>query len=269
MQWRMLARRCPVKSMTVVGDIAQTSADLATTTWTERLAELRTSPRLEELSICYRSPRELVEAVEPLLRKLRPDARRLDAVRTTGNRPVIADGSAVESAATGVDRDEGSAADGGPDQSASSAGDAGSDQSANSGADAGPGGSAGKNRGPTFDEDEQVAAWARTERGGDRCALLTPDVPGMLGVLEAAGIDASADDLRARLVVLAPEAAKGLEFDHVLVHAPDRIVEESGLATLYVALTRATATLAVVQSEPIETDLGDAWARRSLRAARP
>ncbi|MDN5688869.1 MAG: AAA family ATPase, partial [Brachybacterium sp.] len=258
MQWRMLARRCPVTSMTVVGDIAQTSADLATTTWEGRLAELRTSPRLEELSICYRSPRELVEAVEPLLRKLRPDARRLDAVRSTGNRPVIADGAAaVESTATDADRDEGSSADGG------------SDQRARSGGDAGPGGEAGTNWGPTFDADQQVTAWARAERGGDRCALLTPDVSGMLGVLEAAGVDVSADDLRARLVVLAPEAAKGLEFDHVLVHAPDRIVEESGLATLYVALTRATATLAVVQPEPIETDLGDAWERRSLRAARP
>ncbi|GAA1489376.1 HelD family protein [Brachybacterium sacelli] len=208
MQWRMLARRCPVKSMTVVGDIAQTSADLDTTTWPERLAALRATPRVEELSICYRSPRELVAAVEPLLRVLRPDARRLDAVRATGNLPVIADGD--------------------------------------------------------LDEDEQITAWARRERGEGRGALLTPDVPRVLAVLEESGIDASADDLRARLVVLAPEAAKGLEFDHVLVHCPDRIVEQRGLATLYVALTRATATLAVVQRGSIDVDLGGSWARGSL-----
>ena len=264
MQWRMLARRCPVKSMTVVGDIAQTSADLASTTWAERLAELRTTPRLEELSICYRSPRELVEAVEPLLRELRPGARRLDAVRATGHRPVIADGVADGVADGG--------ADGVPDKDADGVADEGADRVTDEGADRVPDGvadeSAGGVAGRVADEEEQVMAWARAERGTDRCALLTPDVPQMLGVLEAAGIQASPEDLRAHLVVLAPEAAKGLEFDHVLVHAPDRIVEESGLATLYVALTRATATLAVVQAGPIGTDLGEAWERRSLRTAR-
>ena len=86
----------------------------------------------------------------------------------------------------------------------------------------------------------------------------------MLALLEVAGIDASADDLRSPLVVLAPEAAKGLEFDHVLVHAPDRIAEQKGLATLYVALTRATATMTVVQQGDVRVDLGPAWDRRQL-----
>src|SRR5699024_6928702 len=51
----------------------------------------------EELTICYRSPRELVEAVEPLLRQLRPDARAIDAVRRSGTQPVLADGDLDES----------------------------------------------------------------------------------------------------------------------------------------------------------------------------
>lgn len=211
MQWRMLARRCPVKSMTVVGDIAQTSADLDTATWEERLTELRTAPRLEELSICYRSPRELVDAVEPLLHELRPEAQPLDAVRYSGNIPLLADGD--------------------------------------------------------VDEDEQVTTWAGEARGAETRALLTPEPTRMLALLEAAGIDAAADDLRSPLVVLAPEASKGLEFDHVLVHAPDRIAEQKGLATLYVALTRATATMAVVQRGEVRVDLGAAWNRRPLAGA--
>src|SRR5699024_1888316 len=84
MQWRMLARRFPTRSMTVVGDIAQTSAPLSTTTWVDRLTELRTATRQEKLTICSRSPRGLVEAVEPLLRQLRPDARAIDAGRRSG-----------------------------------------------------------------------------------------------------------------------------------------------------------------------------------------
>jgi superfamily I DNA/RNA helicase len=51
--------------------------------------------------------------------------------------------------------------------------------------------------------------------------------------------------------VLTPPQAKGLEFDHVVVVEPARIVEEGGergLRELYVALTRPTKTLVVVYS---------------------
>ncbi|HKT43186.1 MAG TPA: AAA family ATPase [Gaiellaceae bacterium] len=51
--------------------------------------------------------------------------------------------------------------------------------------------------------------------------------------------------------LLTPPQAKGLEFDHVVVVEPARIVEEGGergLRELYVALTRPTKTLVVVHS---------------------
>src|SRR5699024_7043949 len=69
-----------------------------TTTWVDRLKALRTAPRQEGLTICYRSPRELLEAVEPLLRQLRPDARAIDAVRRSGTQPVLDGGDPDESA---------------------------------------------------------------------------------------------------------------------------------------------------------------------------
>jgi DNA helicase IV len=49
--------------------------------------------------------------------------------------------------------------------------------------------------------------------------------------------------------VLTPREAKGLEFDHVIVLEPARIVEEGGERELYVALTRPTKTLVVVYSQ--------------------
>jgi len=52
--------------------------------------------------------------------------------------------------------------------------------------------------------------------------------------------------------VLTPREAKGLEFDHVVVVEPARIVEEGGERELYVALTRPTKTLVVVYSREWE-----------------
>ena len=57
MMWRLLARRCPVKSMTVVGDVAQTGSVTGTDTWAQALdpfAEGRWE--LAELSVNYRTP---------------------------------------------------------------------------------------------------------------------------------------------------------------------------------------------------------------------
>jgi DNA helicase IV len=49
--------------------------------------------------------------------------------------------------------------------------------------------------------------------------------------------------------LLTPRDAKGLEFDHVVVVEPARIVDEGGERELYVALTRPTKTLVVVYSQ--------------------
>jgi hypothetical protein len=70
---------------------------------------------------------------------------------------------------------------------------------------------------------------------------------GTVAVLVPAGrsIDLPEDE---RVSVLTVERAKGLEFDSVLVVAPDEIVAGSprGLNDLYVALTRTTRRLGVV-----------------------
>ena len=52
--------------------------------------------------------------------------------------------------------------------------------------------------------------------------------------------------------------SKGLEFDHVIVVEPARLVasDAAGLRLLYVVLTRATRHLTAVHSDPLPEALG-------------
>ncbi len=84
-----------------------------------------------------------------------------------------------------------------------------------------------------------------------------PSRIGALAELLADELDA-ADS--ARIAVMSPLQSKGLEYDGVVVVAPDEIVAESpgGVRVLYVALTRPTQRLVTLDPAP-----GAAW-RRSL-----
>ena len=96
----------------------------------------------------------------------------------------------------------------------------------------------------------------------DEAARLSAE-EGLLAVLAPAslrgdGETALFDDTR--IAVLTPREAKGMEFDHVIVVEPARIVGEAvegqGLRELYVALTRPTTTLVLVHSRPLPPELG-------------
>ncbi|WP_188037468.1 AAA family ATPase, partial [Actinotalea sp. JY-7885] len=57
MAWRMLLRRCPTRSMTIVGDVAQTASPAGARAWAAMLDPvLRGSWRLAELTVNYRTP---------------------------------------------------------------------------------------------------------------------------------------------------------------------------------------------------------------------
>jgi DNA helicase IV len=64
MQWRLLRRRCPLRSFTIVGDVAQASAAAAAPDWATALSSLTTEFRLEELTVNYRTPAQITEAAE-------------------------------------------------------------------------------------------------------------------------------------------------------------------------------------------------------------
>ena len=68
MQWRLLMRRCPSRSMTVVGDIAQTGSAAGALSWGQMLEPyLSDRWRLAELTVNYRTPAEIMRAATSLL----------------------------------------------------------------------------------------------------------------------------------------------------------------------------------------------------------
>ncbi|UCM90330.1 HelD family protein [Streptomyces marincola] len=89
MAWRVLARRCPSRSMTIVGDIAQTgAAGGAGRSWAEALGpQVGTRFRQAELTVNYRLPAEVAEVAAGVLRRIDPAARPPRAVRAAGCAP--------------------------------------------------------------------------------------------------------------------------------------------------------------------------------------
>ena len=68
MQWRLLVRRVPSRSMTVVGDVAQTGSAAGTSAWADVLDKLADDRwRLAELTVNYRTPRLVMEVAAALL----------------------------------------------------------------------------------------------------------------------------------------------------------------------------------------------------------
>jgi len=204
MQWRLLARRCPSGSMTIVGDFGQASRPGALHGWDEVLAQLpdRVEPRLVTLTVNYRTPAEIMEVAE----------RVLVATSTpmTPNRSVRRTGAAPRFVRVDADRFV-----------------------------------------DTLADEARRAVGA-----GGTVAVVAPvarhaELVGALADLGAAS--GTGDALDTPVAVLSAADAKGLEFDHVIVAEPARLVapDPAGLRLLYVALTRATRTLTVVHSEPL------------------
>jgi DNA helicase IV len=89
MQWRMLARRCPSGSMTLVGDPGQASRPGAVANWDDALALLPThnAPNYVTLTINYRTPAEVMEVASRLLAVAAPTVEASQSVRATGEDP--------------------------------------------------------------------------------------------------------------------------------------------------------------------------------------
>jgi DNA helicase IV len=69
MAWRMLLRRCPTRSFTIVGDVAQTTATAGTHWWPETMDPLfRDGWQLRELTVSYRIPAAVAETAQSFAR---------------------------------------------------------------------------------------------------------------------------------------------------------------------------------------------------------
>ncbi|WP_390881943.1 HelD family protein [Actinomyces radicidentis] len=262
MAWRALARRCPVRSFTVVGDLAQYSGPTAPGSWGEVLAELGTAPSDDSDDAASRgrpdrrparggrpggraggrSPRSRRAASTPLREEVltvcyRTPATIMEAadrvVTGLGAPPVYPVRSVRDLPdCLVVTRDDAPAPDDGAWAEALRA----------------------------AVREEVSALDAEVGAGGGRIAVITPDAPKAARVLGedaslAAAMEAPGGDvLRSRVAVMGPVLSKGLEFDVVVLLDPARIGAVSP-GDLYVAMTRPTRRLRVLSREPLPAGL--------------
>ncbi|MCP2180478.1 DNA helicase IV [Prauserella alba] len=199
MDWRTLMRRCPSRSMTLVGDVSQTGSRGGTSSWGQVLSPyVGDRWRLRELTVNYRTPAEVMDVAAGVLAAIDPELRAPQSVRDTGVRPwqCRADRNAPAPVLKSV-------------------------------------------------VDGELA-----EVDGGTVAVVVPET---LADVTFDSVPADAE----RVSVLTVGRAKGLEFDSVVVAAPDEIIAESprGLNDLYVALTRATRRLGIVHTGPVPAAL--------------
>lgn len=262
MAWRALARRCPVRSFTVVGDLAQYSGPHAPGSWGEVLTALGTASaedavetggrrsrsqsrhrarsrsrqgrqsgrsregstplREEALSVCYRTPATIMEAAEETVTHLGHPP--VYPVRSVRDLPGCLEVTDLSQPPEGTQ----------PDAWASLLREVVTQEAARL--------------------DEQVGA------GVGRIAVICPspgrteallrEDPDLAAALEAPG----GDVLRSRLLVVDPVLSKGLEFDVVVLVDPAEVGECSA-GDLYVAMTRPTRRLRVVSRLPLPRGL--------------
>ncbi|MFF4402870.1 HelD family protein [Streptomyces sp. NPDC001480] len=187
MQWRMVMRRCPGRSMTLVGDFAQAGPATAARDWSQALGpHLGSRFALHTLAVSYRTTQEILASTHPLLARIAPGQTPSRSIRH-GDLPRHLT-ACPHSLATAV---------------------------------------AGELR-------AQVAA-----HPGDLPAVICAD--------DRVKELASADVTRWACVVPVSEA-RGLEFDAIVVVAPEEIAaaRPGGERDLYVALTRATKRLCTI-----------------------
>jgi DNA helicase IV len=226
MQLRMVARRSLSGSMTIVGDIAQATGSWVPASWAQVVEHLpaRRGWRLVELTVNYRTPREIIEMAGRILEQVAPGMRPPEAVRTSGRPPTLiravlpagsVPGDALGELAASTVRDE-------------------------------------------------LDAFGTRGGTGTAAVIVPPSLLDVVAVaLDASGVrygrvgDGALDE---QVTLLTIEDAKGLEFDSVIVVEPARIVRETaqGLRALYVAFTRATQRLAIAHSESLPAPIAAA-----------
>jgi DNA helicase IV len=212
MAWRLIMRRCPTRSMTLVGDIAQTGDLAGASSWGEVLSPYVANRwRLAQLTVNYRTPSEIAAVADDVLAVIEPGLAAPRSVRGTGVPPRAVRSSVadLEDTVAKVLAEEA--------------------------------GAVGEGR---------TAVLAPTGRVAALRERLLGSTPRALGPIGPDGPPDPDVDLESPVVVLPISSAKGLEFDAVVLVEPGEVLAQSprGANDLYVALTRATQRLAVVHT---------------------
>lgn len=226
MAWRMLLRRCPTRSMTIAGDVAQTSTAAGARSWQRMLDPvLKGSWRLSELTVNYRTPAAVADAAQRVAVAAGLPVTTLTSAREVPGSIAVRRVSRLEDAVV-AEAEEALAA-----LAANDAGGA---------IDEG---------GRALDEGGRVAVIAATERVDALRHLLSRSAVGH--ALRPTG---SGSMLDARLAVMSPRASKGLEFDVVVLVEPSEVARAAP-GDLYVAMTRPTRALRVLASGALPAGL--------------
>ncbi len=219
MQLRMLTRRSLNGSMTIVGDIAQSTGAWPHSDWSEILEHLpdRREPRRAELTVGYRIPGPAMELASRVLTYAAPELTPPVSVRTEGDEPRFV---AVSGATPGDHTAGGEAA--------------------------------------LIERLIEVVTEEAAGGGIGNVAVICPRSlyrAVVEGFTEAGvGIGSAARDGLDRQITAVPvNLVKGLEVDVGVVVEPSLILEEEpqGYRSLYVAMTRATKRVALVHAEPL------------------
>jgi DNA helicase IV len=212
MQFRMIARRAPTGSVTVLGDLAQATGPWSYGSWTdvrEILDVGSAQPQHAELSLGYRAPGRVLDFASKLLAVAAPGVTATSSIRQGRTEPTIRSvpseevGGASLAEAYALMADHALIA--------------------------------------VIAPDELVPELVRLARRH-----------GEVGLLER--------DAMSRPVTIVPApAAKGLEFDAVVVVEPALIAgsDSRGLRLLYVAMTRPIQHLSIVHGLPLPSPLLD------------
>jgi DNA helicase IV len=88
MDWRVLMRRCPSRSFTVVGDLTQRRSTAGATSWGEVLDRYVPGRWVyRSLTVNYRTPAEIMAVAAAVLAEFAPGVRPPDSVRACGVPP--------------------------------------------------------------------------------------------------------------------------------------------------------------------------------------
>lgn len=217
MQWKMLQRRCPSRSFTVVGDIAQTTSLGGTREWEHRLNVLfgENSWKLYTLTVDYRNPQEIALLAQNF-------AEREGLICTTTSAP-----RAVPHSLIHVKTEEADLLT------------------------------------TVAQQTQELITTYLHKDGSGQIAIISPhDLNEAVKsyVTEEYVADTNTYPfLLSQLHFLQPDQSKGLEYDAVILINPGHSEQEAptplvGASNIYVALTRATQRLVLVQT-PTDCDL--------------
>ncbi len=209
MQFRMIARRAPSGSITVLGDLAQATGPWTYDDWDEIRSHLpETSPaHHDELTLGYRAPGRVLDFASRLLPVAAPGVRPTSSIRRGRTEPAVRHVEPGELATTAMIEAHSLA-----------------------------------------QEHALVAVVVPEQLEPELTRLARRDAD--VGLLER-------DAMTRPITIVPAPAAKGLEFDAVVVVEPSAIAGEDrrGLRLLYVAMTRPIQHLSVVHVRPIPAPL--------------